>query len=215
MPPSVLARLLRFDDQASQGLEGGLLAGVDEAGRGPLAGPVVAAAVVLYRTEFLAGLNDSKKISPQRREFLYPQILQNAAVGIGVVMEDEIDRINIYQASRLAMKKAVLALNLSPALILSDGKMKLDLPFVQKAIVKGDAKSACIAAASVVAKVYRDARMLELDRRYPEYGFKKHKGYGTAFHLAKLGEIGPCQVHRKSFAPVQKLLSKVSLETVA
>ena len=201
MPLSVLDRLLDFDRQASAGLQG-LLAGVDEAGRGPLAGPVVAAAVVLHRTGCLDGLNDSKQVSPQKREALYSQILQNAAVGIGVVEEDEIDRINIYQASRLAMKIAVFALNLSPALVLTDGTMKIDLPFAQRSVIKGDAKSASIAAASIIAKVIRDARMCELDLLYPGYGFKKHKGYGTAFHLARLKAIGPSPIHRKSFAPV-------------
>ena len=206
MPLSALDRLVCFDAPWKEGLDGHL-AGVDEAGRGPLAGPVVAAAVILHSTEFLDDLNDSKKTPPAKREKLYPLILQNAIVGVGLVEESQIDKLNIYQATRLAMKKAVLALSSPPAFVLIDGNMKLDLPIRQKAIVRGDAQSASIAAASIVAKVYRDARMLELDALYPEYGFKKHKGYGTPLHLAKISEMGPCPVHRKSFAPIRNSTS--------
>ena len=216
MPAYAVDRLLDFDRPFIKSLESGGLAGVDEAGRGPLAGPVVAAAVILFRKHSLQGLNDSKQVAPSRRETLYRQILKNGAVGIGVVDEALIDEINIYQATRLAMKRAVLALSLTPAFLLIDGTMKIDLPLPQKAVVKGDAKSASIAAASIIAKVYRDAWMRDLDARYPGYGFKAHKGYGTALHLAKIKELGPCPVHRKSFSPVQLAYSaRGFVETVA
>ena len=214
MVRSALSRLVRFDSEQTDGMEGEW-AGVDEAGCGPLAGPVVASAVILRDTRFLSLLNDSKKVSSQLREELYPHILQNAEVGIGVVEVEEIDTLNIYHAARLAMKKAVLALSLSPCLLLIDGRGRVDLPLSQKTVVKGDSKSACIAAASIVAKVTRDALMVKLDQIYPQYGFKKHKGYGTAFHLARLRETGLSPAHRKSFAPVRELLSKQPYEILA
>lgn len=207
MARSVLSRLVRFDSENTDGIEGDW-AGVDEAGCGPLAGPVIAAAVILRDTRLLDFLNDSKKVPFTLRESLYPQILKNAEVGVGIVEVEEIDTLNIYHAARLAMKKAVLALKIPPSFLLIDGRGRVDLPLPQKTVVKGDSKSACIAAASIVAKVTRDALMLELDKTYPHYGFKKHKGYGTAFHLARLQEIGPSPAHRKSFAPVRKLLSQ-------
>ena len=206
------SRLWRFDRDQRSGLEG-LLAGVDEVGRGPLAGPVVAAAVVFFRSGRLAGLpavglaglNDSKQLTPEAREKLFFPILQHAMVGIGISSEEDIDRLNIYQASRLAMRKAVLALPQTPSRLVIDGNMKLDLPLEQRAIVKGDQKSACIAAASIVAKVYRDAWMCHLDRLYPGYFFYKHKGYSTALHLKALRACGPSPVHRRSFLPVAEL----------
>ncbi len=196
-------RLFAFDHEERPSAQG-LMAGIDEAGRGPLAGPVVASAVLFFRKPFplLSGLNDSKKVAPKRREILFGEIFRHALVGIGVVEESEIDRINIFQATRAAMKKAVLALPRTPDLLLIDGKIHLDLPIAQKSIVRGDEKSASIAAASIVAKVYRDAWMQRLDTLYPVYGFKRHKGYGTEFHLQKIREIGPSPVHRKSFSPV-------------
>ncbi len=197
--------LWQFDHIHRRGLEG-WLAGIDEVGRGPLAGPVVAAAVIFFRFGPLHGLNDSKKLTAHTRENLFFPILQQALVGIGVASEEEIDRVNIYQASRLAMRKAVLALPHTPARLLVDGNMKLDLPLEQRPIVKGDQKSASIAAASIVAKVYRDAWMVHLDRIYPQYQFYKHKGYPTALHLKSLQACGPSPVHRRSFAPVAELL---------
>ncbi len=197
-------RLWHFD-RAQQGCLAGLMAGLDEAGRGPLAGPVVAAAVVFFRPERLSGLNDSKQLTAEAREKLFFPILQHAMVGLGICSEEEIDRLNIYQASRLAMRKAVLELPQTPARLLVDGNMRLDLPLEQRAIVKGDQKSACIAAASIVAKVYRDAWMRHLDGLYPGYFFYKHKGYSTALHLKTLRACGPSPVHRRSFAPVAEL----------
>src|SRR3989338_403922 len=148
MVRSILSRLVRFDSENTDGIEGDW-AGVDEAGCGPLAGPVVAAAVILRDTRFLGLLNDSKKIPFNIREELYPPILKNAEVGIGVVEVEEIDALNIYHAARLAMKKAVLALSLSPCFLLIDGRGRIDLPLSQKTVIKGDSKSACIAAASI------------------------------------------------------------------
>ena len=193
-----------FDLGFSCGLTG-RLAGVDEAGVGPLAGPVVAAAVIFYRDCFVEGLNDSKKITARKREELFWPIVRNALFGIGVVDEHEIDSINIYQASRLAMRRAVLNLPHTPEFLLVDGRIKIDLPLSQKAIVKGDGQSASIAAASILAKVYRDAWMCHLDQLYPQYSFHQHKGYGTKLHMASLKRCGPSPVHRRSFAPVAAL----------
>ncbi len=175
------------------------MAGVDEAGRGPLAGPVVAAAVVLRRLGDFKGLNDSKQVQPAARERLFFEIIKHGLVGIGVVDENTIDQINIYQASRLAMKRAVLALSSTPDFLVIDGKARIDLPLPQQPVVGGDGKSASVAAASIIAKVYRDCLMTHFDSLYPHYEFKRHKGYGTALHLQKLKEIGPCPIHRKSF----------------
>lgn len=182
------------------------MAGIDEAGRGPLAGPVVAAAVLFIRRSPLMELNDSKQVSPPRREILFREICRAAFVGVGIVSEKQIDRINIYQATRLAMKQAVLALNRTPDFLLIDGNIKIDLPILQKPVVAGDQKSASIAAASIIAKVARDHWMLHLDRLYPEYEFKNHKGYATPAHLKKIGERGPSPVHRMSFSPCHEIL---------
>lgn len=183
------------------------MAGVDEAGRGPLAGPVVAAAVILFRPSPFRGLNDSKQVPAPLRQTLFLEIARSALIGIGVVDEKKIDEVNIYQATRLAMRQAVLALSRTPNLILVDGNMTIDLPVAQKSIVKGDQKSASIAAASIVAKVYRDAWMRHLDGLYPGYQFKDHKGYPTPAHLELLQRLGPCEVHRKSFSPVETFFS--------
>lgn len=185
------------------------MAGVDEAGRGPLAGPVVAAAVILIRKGPLTYLDDSKKVPPKRREFLFREIAKCALVGMGVVGEKEIDLLNILQATRLAMKKAVLALTRTPDHLLIDGPIQLDLPLPQKGIPQGDQKSAAIAAASIMAKVYRDAWMCHLDRLYPRYHFRQHKGYPTPGHLTTLRRFGASPVHRASFAPVEALLGEV------
>lgn len=200
-------RLFRFDGRHFPKEGPGLLAGVDEAGRGPLAGPVVAAAVVFRKPVSLPGLNDSKQVSPRRREILFRQILLHASIGIGRVSESVIDKINIYQATRLAMRQAVLALPQTPGLLLIDGKISLDPPLPQRGIVRGDAQSACIAAASIVAKVHRDHWMKAMDGIYPDYGFARHKGYPTKGHLERLQAKGASSIHRKSFAPVREVES--------
>jgi ribonuclease HII len=189
------------------------MAGVDEAGRGPLAGPVVAAAVIFYKKVALPGLNDSKQVPVEDREILFKKITEHTLFGIGVADVEEIDRINIFQASRLAMKRAVLSLPRTPELILIDGNAKIDWPLRQQTIIDGDAKSACIAAASILAKVYRDALMRHWDSIYPGYDFKQHKGYSTPQHLKNLRTLGPCSLHRKSFFPVHALFEERNLET--
>lgn len=183
-----------------------LIAGVDEVGRGPLVGPVVAAAVILPKNYKLEGLDDSKKLSEKKREKLFPIIMKDAvAVGIGEVSAKEIDEINIYEASRKAMMKAIDNLKVKPEFILSDAmKLFTDIPF--NAIIHGDALSLSIAAASVVAKVTRDKMMIELDEKYPEYGFKKHKGYPTKLHLENLKKYGPLDNYRFTYGPVRDLL---------
>ncbi len=196
--------LFRFDERMGSPLTGAL-AGIDEAGRGPLAGPVVAAAVIFRRRVPLSGLNDSKKVSPTLREVLFKQILSHSLVGISAVSEQVIDRVNILQATRLAMREAVLALPKTPLLLLIDGKIRLDLPLPQVAIVRGDNQSAAIAAASIVAKVWRDHRMRAFDSIYPGYGFALHKGYPTPEHLKVLQSKGATVIHRKSFSPVRVL----------
>jgi ribonuclease HII len=200
----LLEKLLAFDRQEGPAIGGGWMAGVDEAGRGPLAGPVVAAAVILIRAETLAGINDSKKLSAQRREELYIKIARSSIVGIGFADEKQIDELNIYEATRVAMKKAVLNLPHTPTSLLIDGPMRLDLEIKQKGIIHGDGKSASIAAASIVAKVFRDHWMRKLHELYPAYGFHRHKGYGTVEHMQALKEKGPSSVHRRSFAPVRE-----------
>ena len=196
--------LFRFDERMGNSLTGAL-AGIDEAGRGPLAGPVVAAAVIFRRRVPLSGLNDSKKVSPTLREKLFKQILSHSLVGLCAVSERVIDQVNILQATRLAMREAVLALPKTPVLLLIDGKIRLDLPLPQQSIVRGDGQSAAIAAASIVAKVWRDHRMRELDSIYPGYGFALHKGYPTPEHLKILQSKGATVIHRKSFSPVRIL----------
>lgn len=182
------------------------IAGIDEAGRGPLAGPVVAACVMLKEGVVIDGANDSKKLRPARREKLYRAIMGNAEVGVGVVREDEIDRINIYNATALAMKKALRKLKTSPDMVLVDGPMKLDICEKHRNIVDGDAKVLSIACASIIAKVTRDRIMSAYARVFPQYGFGKHKGYCTSTHLEALRQNGPCRIHRRSFSPVGKVL---------
>jgi ribonuclease HII len=182
----------------------GFVAGVDEAGRGPLAGPVVAAAVILPPDVRLPHLNDSKQLLPEARWSLYQRIQRTAlAIGVGIVGHDEIDRINIFQASLAAMRWALAGLIIQPCHVLVDGFAIPSGPASQTGIIDGDAKSASIAAASVVAKVTRDCLMENLDRAYPGYGFKQHKGYATPAHLACLQALGPCPIHRRSFLPVR------------
>lgn len=174
--------------------------GVDEAGRGPLAGPVCAAAVILPRGLVIPGLNDSKKLTERRREALYDVITAQAlAYGVAFASEREIDGLNILQATYLAMNRAIAAMSTAPALALIDGNRNAGIAVPSRCIVGGDGKCASIAAASILAKVTRDRYMLELDARYPGYGFAKHKGYGTAAHYAALREMGPSEVHRRTF----------------
>lgn len=183
------------------------IAGVDEAGRGPLVGSVVAAAVILDPDQPIEGLNDSKKLTEKKRERLEIEIKQKAlAWSVVSVDEQVIDQINILQASLLAMKRSVEALEIVPDMVLVDGNKCPDISHPVEAIVKGDSKVAAIAAASILAKVARDRQMLELHKTYPEYAFDRHKGYGTKLHMQLLLEHGPCPLHRKSFAPVKKLL---------
>jgi ribonuclease HII len=186
-----------------------LVAGVDEAGRGPLAGPVVAAAVILDPDRPIAGLADSKALSEARREKLAPLIRsESLAWAIGMASVEEIDRINILQASLLAMQRAIERLSPRPALALVDGNQAPRLFCPVQTVVRGDASVPAISAASILAKVGRDALMLELDERYPEYGFAAHKGYPTAAHLRALERVGVSPVHRRSFAPVRRLTDK-------
>ena len=177
-----------------------LVAGVDEAGRGPLAGPVVAAAVILDERQPIAGLADSKKLSAARREALYDEIRAKAlCCCVAQASVEEIDRLNILQATLLAMQRAVAGLRLKPGLVLVDGNRLPLLEMRAEAIVKGDAKVAAISAASILAKVTRDRGLALLDQRYPQYGFARHKGYGTKRHYAALREYGPCPIHRQTF----------------
>ena len=186
---------------------GRLVAGVDEAGRGPLAGPVVAAAVILDPLVRIEGLADSKRLSAQRRAELDLEIRESAlscaVAGVGV---DVIDAINILQATMQAMREAVARLDPSPEEVLVDGNRCPELPYPARAVVRGDASVAEISAASILAKVARDREMIEMDRRYPEYGFARHKGYGTRAHRDALRRFGPSPIHRLSFAPVRSAL---------
>lgn len=187
----------------------GLVAGVDEAGRGPLAGPVFAAAVILDDMSPISGLADSKKLSPKKRDLLY-DIIKARALCFSVAMAsvDEIDQLNILQATLLAMQRAVKGLRLKPMKVLVDGNRLPVLDMRAEAIVKGDSKVASISAASILAKVERDRWCVEIDSQYPLYGFAIHKGYGTSVHLNALKEHGPCALHRSSFAPVAQYLVK-------
>lgn len=186
-----------------------LICGIDEAGRGPWAGPVCAAAVILDAHNIPSGLNDSKKLTEAKRERLYPEIMAAADVGVGLVSAAQIDEINILQATYLAMNRAVAALTTRPTLALIDGNRGPKLFCATQMIVSGDAKSLSIAAASIIAKVTRDRLMIELEKVYPVYGFARHKGYGTAAHAAALAQHGPCTEHRKSFAPIRALLNRL------
>ena len=177
-----------------------LLCGVDEAGRGPLAGPVCAAAVILPRGMEIPGLNDSKKLTEKKREALYDVICSSAvSYGIAFATVDEIEEVNILNAAMLAMNRAIEKLSVQPTLALIDGNRSSAIKIASRCVVKGDAKCADIAAASVLAKVTRDRYMLEMAEKYPQYKFEKHKGYGTKDHYAALREYGPCEIHRPSF----------------
>lgn len=183
------------------------IAGIDEAGRGPLAGPVVASAVIINIDKIPAGLNDSKKLTPAKREYFYNKILESAiSCSISSVSEKIIDEINIREASKLAMEKAVGKLNPKPDYIIIDGNMPINCRFVQKTIIKGDSRSYSIAAASILAKVSRDRLMVEYHSIYPEYGFDRHKGYPTKTHIENVRKFGPCPIHRKTFRYVKDFI---------
>jgi ribonuclease HII len=189
--------------------------GVDEAGRGPLVGAVVAGAVVLDPNNPIEGLKDSKKLTPAKREFLYEQIMEKAkAWGVGEASPAEIDEINILQATMLAMSRAIedltTRLGAWPDKALIDGNRCPELPIAAEAIVKGDAKEPAISAASIVAKVTRDRQMMSLHERHPEYGFAQHMGYPTEAHFAALKQYGACDQHRRSFSPVRKVLESIA-----
>ena len=196
------------EERAARAAGYACVCGIDEAGRGPLAGPVVAAAVVLPPGLALPGLNDSKKLTARRREALYTQLREDERVliGVGMAAAAEIDRLNILRATHAAMARAVAALPTAVDFCLIDGLPVPQFPLPQRALVKGDARCLSIAAASIVAKVTRDRLMKDLAQQYPGYGFEKHAGYGTAAHLAALRRLGPCPEHRRSFAPVAQLL---------
>ena len=199
-----LEKMLAYERELyAQGID--LIAGVDEVGRGPLAGPVVAAAVILPKACKIPGLNDSKKIPKSKHKEIYEAVLQNAiAIGIGIKDNHVIDQVNIYEATKLAMMEAIGRLDPQPQHLLIDA-MKLDLPISQTSIIKGDANSLSIAAASIVAKVTRDQMMEEFDKEYPGYDFAKNAGYGTANHLAGLDQLGVTPIHRRSFEPVKSM----------
>ena len=185
------------------------VAGVDEAGRGPLAGPVVAAAVILPEEFSSNQLNDSKKLSSSKREKIYNELMNvdsKVISAFAVIDEVVIDKINILHATHMAMAQASSNLSIEPSFVIIDGMPIKDFPFNNESIIKGDSKSLSIAAASVIAKVERDRIMLNYSKEYPEYKFEKHKGYGTKLHLDALKKFGPCKIHRKSFAPVKKFL---------
>jgi ribonuclease HII len=194
-----------FTFEAEAIARGFMPCGVDEAGRGPWAGPVVAAAVVLDASAIPPGLNDSKKLNEARRDALFGPIMQSARVGIGIVAPDVIDHINILEATFRAMAEAVAQLGHDTTLALVDGNRAPPLSIRVQTIIEGDGRSLSIAAASIIAKVTRDRIMHELDRQHPGYGFGRHKGYGTALHMAALQRFGPCAAHRHSFKPVAKL----------
>ena len=201
-PPLSMALEMRL-----AGLCQGLVCGVDEAGRGPWAGPVTAAAVILNPDDLPDGLNDSKALTEKRREALVPVIKAKAlAWGVGHASVEEIDAINILRATELAMQRAVAALAIAPAGALIDGNYRFKLPCQVDVAVGGDGLSLSIAAASILAKTTRDQMLVELDAVYPQYGFASHKGYGSAQHRAALAEHGPCPIHRASYAPIRALL---------
>lgn len=196
----------RYEEQAAA-TGASRIAGIDEAGRGPLAGPVVAAAVIIPYSDPIPHLNDSKLLNKDQRETLFHQIMEKtASVGIGIVPPETIDQINIFQATRLAMASAVKEISPPPDYLLIDGPIALDLMIPQRAIIKGDRLSVSVASAGILAKVIRDRLMMELHEQFPEYGFDSHKGYATKAHREALCRYGPCPVHRKCFRGVRELL---------
>ncbi|QDF67757.1 ribonuclease HII [Shewanella sp. SNU WT4] len=195
--------------EQAQEIGQGLVAGVDEVGRGPLVGDVVTAAVILDPARPIAGLNDSKKLSEKKREALFDDIMANAlAISVGRASPAEIDELNILQATMLAMQRAVAGLAVTPERVLVDGNRTPDFGIASDAVIKGDGLIACISAASIIAKVIRDREMDELDSQHPEYGFAKHKGYPTKAHFEALAQYGVLSEHRRSFRPVKEALAK-------
>lgn len=194
-----LEEMLKIEnDLYSKGYK--LIAGVDEAGRGPLCGPVVAAAVILPENYKIEGVNDSKKLSEKKREMLYDKIINEAvAVGVGISDVYVIEEVNILNATKMAMKEAISKLSVKPDFVLIDGNQMIDINIEASTVVSGDAKSESIAAASIIAKVTRDRMLYDYDKVYPEYGFAKHKGYGTKAHIAAIKEYGLTPIHRPSF----------------
>lgn len=191
-----------------------LIAGVDEVGRGPLIGPVVACACILPVNFYHKDIKDSKKLSEKKREEMYKIIKENAiSIGLGIVSEKVIDEVNIYEATKIAMKEAIKNLNITPEHVLIDA-MKLELNIPSTSIIKGDAKSESIAAASIIAKVTRDHMLDEMDKEYPMYDLKNNKGYGTKKHLEALQTYGPCKYHRVSYSPVRNALNKKNTKTI-
>ena len=202
-----LYKMLEFERK--YGADFHCICGIDEAGRGPFAGPVVAGAVVLPESLLIEGLNDSKKVSPKKRKELYEEIKEKAiSYGIGMSSPGRIDEINILQATMEGMCQAVQQLSQPADYVLIDAVKLKNLPLPQLSLIKGDAKSASIAAASIIAKVTRDRLMEEYDRQYPEYGFGSHKGYGTAEHIAAVEKYGPCPIHRMTFEPIRTIKAK-------
>lgn len=191
-----------------------LIAGVDEVGRGPLIGPVVACACILPVNFYHKDIKDSKKLSEKKREEMYKIIKENAiSIGLGIVSEKVIDEVNIYEATKIAMKEAIKNLNITPEHVLIDA-MKLELNIPSTSIIKGDAKSESIAAASIIAKVTRDHMLDEMDKEYPMYDLKNNKGYGTKKHLGALQTYGPCKYHRVSYSPVRNALNEKNTKTI-
>ena len=194
-------KLLKEDENKLYSEKIKYIAGIDEAGRGPLAGPVVVACVILPKDSMIEGVNDSKKVSEKKREKIYDEIVNEAiSYGVGIVSEKRIDEINILNATKEALTMAISEMKIKPDIILVDALQNINtLGIPYKSIIKGDAKEYSIAAASIIAKVTRDRIMREYDEVYPEYGFEKHKGYGTSNHIKAIKEYGPCSIHRKSF----------------
>lgn len=194
-----LKNMLEIEDKLySEGYN--FVCGVDEAGRGPLCGPVVAAAVILPKDEYIEGVNDSKKLTEKKREKLYDDIMKKAvAASIGISDVDVIEKVNILNATKLAMKQAIEKLSIKPDYVLIDGNQMIDINIKAETVVSGDAKSESIAAASIIAKVTRDRMLIEFDKKYPEYGFAKHKGYGTKSHIEAIQKYGLTDIHRSSF----------------
>ncbi len=212
MNPFEHERLLAMTsyEQAAYSKGHRMIAGIDEAGRGPLAGPVVAAACILPPNLLIPGINDSKKLTPKKRGELFLLLIKNPLVhyGVGIVDERIIDEINILEATKLAMLQAVNNLEITPDYLLVDG-LKLPHPTIPgEKIIKGDTLSQSIAAASIIAKETRDRIMLELHKKYPEYGFDRHSGYGTEMHREAISRIGPCEIHRRTFEPIKSYLMK-------